>query len=291
MPTLSANGLEICYETMGEGAPLVLIMGLGAQLIHWPEGFCQLLADRGFRLVLFDHRDVGLSTKLEDAPITNLRRAIVRGFLGLPVDAPYTLSDMAADVAGLLGGLDIEAAHIVGVSMGGMIAQVLATERPERVLTMTSMMSTTGARRYVGKPRALRALLRRAPRSREEAVEGMVQFFRTVSGPRFPIDEADIRDRAGRAYDRCFYPRGFARHLLAVTASGNRTRALARVRAPTLVVHGSADPLVPPRAGRATARAIPGARLEIVEGWGHSLPARVWPILVGHIAEHVSSRR
>jgi pimeloyl-ACP methyl ester carboxylesterase len=197
---------------------------------------------------------------------------------------------MAADVAGLIEGLGHSSAHVVGISMGGMVAQVLATEHPARVRTLTTIASTTGALRYVGRPRVLRALLQPAPRSREAAVENALAFFELVAGSRYPVDAA-VGERAARAYDRAFYPRGFVRQLIAIVASGNRTRALRSVTAPTLVVHGSDDPLIPLSAGRATARAIPGAELWVIEGLGHHLPEAVWDELIERLAAHARRHR
>jgi pimeloyl-ACP methyl ester carboxylesterase len=287
VPTVRANGIEIAYESLGEGEPLVLLMGIGAQMVHWPDGFCQLLADRGFRVIRMDNRDVGLSTRFRGQRVPRVRTMITRWALGLPVSAPYTLSDMAADVVGVLDALDIEAAHLLGISMGGMIAQTVAAEHPSRVRTLTSLMSTTGERRgFLTRPRALRALLMPAPRTREQAMDRAVEFFRTVGSATYPSDEAGLRERAGIAYDRGMDPGGFLRHMAAIMASGNRRAALASVRAPTLVIHGSDDPLIHVAGGRATARAIPGARLRIVPGMGHDLPEGLWPLLADEVARH-----
>ncbi|MFW6051653.1 MAG: alpha/beta fold hydrolase [Myxococcota bacterium] len=291
MPTARANGIEIAYECAGEGEPVVLIMGIGAQLVHWPDGFLSLLHERGYRTIRFDNRDVGCSTRFTHARVPNVRKLVARWALGLPVPAPYTLSDMAGDVAGLMDHLGLEDAHVLGVSMGGMIAQTFAIEHPSRVRTLTSIMSTTGERLHaVPKPHALRALLLSAPRSREESIDRAVAFFRTVGSPDFPFDEADLRERAGRAYDRGIDPRGFLRHMAAILASGSRKRRLRSVRAPTLVLHGAEDPLVRPPGGRSTARAIPGAKLQLIPGMGHDLPHGVWPILVAAFDDHARRR-
>ncbi len=287
MPRVAANGIELCWESLGEGPPLVLIMGIGAQLVHWPDGFCEQLAARGFRVVRFDNRDTGLSTKLDGQPVPRLSSLLPRALLGLRIDAPYTLEDMAADVVGLLDALDIERAHIVGASLGGMIAQMMAIEHGSRVQTLTSVMSSTGSwASTVGRPSAIRVLLRRPPRSRDEAMDFAVTFFRTVGSPGFDFDEDAIRQRAAVAYDRCFYPPGFGRQLAAALATGDRTKALAGVQAKTLVIHGSEDPLIRPVFGMATARAIPGARLRLIEGMGHDLPEGAWPIVAEAIASH-----
>lgn len=288
MPTVRSNGIDIAYEELGTGHPLVLIMGLGAQLVHWHDDLCAELAAFGFRVLRFDNRDCGLSSKIEGS-VGDIRRLIVRSVLGRPMHVPYTLSDMADDVAGMLDGLGIESAHVAGVSLGGMIAQTFAIQHPHRVRSLVSMMSTTGARRFmVAKPKALKLLFARVPPRREVVVEHAVDVFRTFSGPGFPFDAALVRDAAGRAFDRCFCPAGFKRQLAAIFASGDRTGALRFVRAPSLVLHGSHDPVILPAAGRATARAIPGATLRIVDGMGHSLPRGAWPLIARAIAENAS---
>src|SRR5918992_3872912 len=277
------NGIEIVYETFGDPSPppLLLVMGLGMQLIHWDDELCELLASRGFRVIRFDNRDAGLSTQI-DARVPNMARAMA----GLKVEAPYLLDDMAADTAGLLDHLGIEAAHLVGASMGGMIAQSVAIGYPERVLSLTSIMSTTGER-LVGRPklRVWGVLARRAPRDKDAYVEYFVRIFKLIGSKGFPSDEGRIRELAAASYERAHRPAGTARQLAAIMASPDRTEKLRRVQVPTTVFHGRADPLVPFRAGRATAEAIPGARLVAIPGMGHDLPREVWPRLVDEIAE------
>jgi len=283
---IAANGIELEYETFGDSGadPLALIMGIGAQMILWPDAFCQLLADRGFYVIRFDNRDVGLSSKINGSRAGDVRKLLVRGLVGLPITAPYTLSDMADDVVGLLDGLDIDSAHILGASMGGMIGQTLALVPSSRVRSLTSLMSTAGRRRdSLGSLKAIRALTGPAPRSREQAVESAVDFYQVCGSPGFETDWDRVRDTAGRAYDRCFYPRGFVRQLAAIFATGSRYHALRFVRAPTTVIHGAVDPLIRPAAGRATARAIPGAKLRMIEGMGHDLPEAVWPIIADEV--------
>ena len=279
----TVNGIEIVYETIGDPSkpPLLLVMGLGTQLIHWDVELCERFADRGFHVIRFDNRDAGRSTYV-DAPVPNIRRAMA----GLRIDAPYLLDDMADDAFGLLDHLGIEAAHVAGASMGGMIAQTMAIRRPERVLSLTSIMSTTGERR-VGRPklRVWSVLLRRAPRDKDAAVEYFVRVFRMIGSKGFPADDARIRALAAEAYDRGHSPAGTGRQLAAIMASGDRTDRLRGLRVPTLVFHGRDDPLVPFRAGRATADAIPGARLVAIPGMGHDLPRPVWPQLVDAVAE------
>ena len=277
------DGIEIAYETIGDPSnpPLLLVMGLGTQLIHWDLELCGLFAERGFHVIRFDNRDAGRSTYI-DAPVPNIRRAMA----GLKIDAPYLLADMADDAFGLLDHLGIEAAHVVGASMGGMIAQTMAIRRPERVLSLTSIMSTTGERR-VGRPklRVWGVLLRRAPGDKDAAVEYFVRVFRMIGSKGFPADEDRLRMLAAEAYDRGHSPAGTGRQLAAIMASGDRTERLRGVRVPTLVFHGRDDPLVPFRAGRATADAIPDARLVAIPGMGHDLPRHVWPQLVDAVAE------
>ncbi len=288
MPRARSNGIEIEYETIGEGEPLLLIMGLGAQLVLWPNEFCERLADRGFRVIRFDNRDVGLSTKLHDMEKPRVKRLIVRALLGLPIEAPYTLLDMADDTTGLLDALELRDAHVVGVSMGGMIAQTMSIVHQSRVRSMTSIMSGPGNRLTVlgGKPSAMLTLLKRPPKTREEAVEREIEFFTTCGGSGYEPDLDLLREQAERAWDRGPNPPGFARHIAAILSTGDRTAALRFVRAPTLVIHGDEDALIRPVAGRATARAIPGASLRMMPGMGHALPRGLWPRIIDEIATH-----
>ena len=287
MPRIRANGIELEYEIEGQGEPMVLVMGIGSQLVVWPDGFRRELARRGFRVVVFDNRDVGLSTKFEAAGVPPIRRLLARWALGLPVSAPYSLLDMADDAIGLCDALGFERVHLVGASLGGMVAQTTAIAHPRRLASLTSMMSNAGGGPgMIGSPRAMRMLLQPPPRTRDESIQRHVDFYRTVGSTAFAADWPSIRERAGRAYDRCFHPPGFARQLAAMLATGDRRPALRWVRVPTLVLHGSADPLIPPSGGRATARAIPGARLRVIDGWGHDLPPGAWPVLADLIAEH-----
>lgn len=281
------NGIEICWDERGEGPPLVLVMGIGAQMILWPEAFCDALAAQGFRVVRFDNRDVGRSTKLESAGVPAIGPTLASMLLGVPVRAPYALEDMAGDVAGLLDVIGIEHAHVVGVSMGGMIAQTMAITHPHRMRSLVSIMSTTGKRGVmISEPSALRALFRPPPRTREQAAERMRHFFRVVGSPGFERDEAELERQAMRAWDRGAYPRGVLRHLAAIAATGDRTPRLRFVRVPTLVLHGTEDPLIRPVGGELTASAIPGAKLRWIEGMGHDLPRGAWPLLVELIARH-----
>jgi pimeloyl-ACP methyl ester carboxylesterase len=267
--------MMFCYEEFGDPADetILLIMGLGMQMLGWDEQFCEQLAERGFHVVRFDNRDVGLSSKSSGR--VNVRAGLI-GFTG---SAAYDLDDMAADTVGLLDALAIESAHLVGASMGGMIGQQLAARFPSRTRSLCSIMASTGRRRpsTTPRPEALMALLRPPASTREEFIEGTVRIFESIGSPRFPPDTARIRERAAHSYDRCFYPIGTARQLMAVLASGNRTRHLHAIDAPTVVIHGREDKLVPPRAGEDVAGAINGARLELIEGMGHDLPIELWP--------------
>jgi pimeloyl-ACP methyl ester carboxylesterase len=264
-----ANGVELAYDEIGDpdGEPLILIMGLATQMIHWDVDFCGMLADRGYRLIRFDNRDIGRSTQI-DAPVPGTATMLLG--LGKPA---YRLPDMAADTVGLLDHLGIDTAHVVGASMGGMIAQTVAIEHPQRVRTLTSVMSTTGNRR-LGLPKwsAFGAILGRPGRTRDEFIDRAVKTFKVIGSPAYEMDEPRFRELIGLAYDRGHSPGGVARQLHAITTSGDRTKRLRRLNVPALVIHGSSDPLVRLAAGKATARAIPGARLEIIEGMGHDFP-------------------
>jgi pimeloyl-ACP methyl ester carboxylesterase len=281
-----ANGIEIAYETIGDPSepPLLLVMGLGMQLIHWQTELCERLAERGFRVIRFDNRDAGHSTKIR-APVPNL----VRMMAGLKVDAPYLLDDMAEDAFGLLDHLDVRAVHLVGASMGGMIAQAMAIRRPERVRSLVSIMATTGERR-AGRPklRVWSLLMRRAPRDRDAYVEYFVRTFKVIGSKGYPPEEDRLRELAAATYERAHNPAGVGRQLAAILASGDRTERLRELRVPTTVIHGTRDPLVPFRGGRATAAAIPGARLLSIPGMGHDLPRQVWPQIVDAIAENAA---
>jgi pimeloyl-ACP methyl ester carboxylesterase len=279
--------VTLCYETFGEPAnpAVLLIMGLGTQMIAWHEDFCGQLADRGFHVIRFDNRDVGHSTSLDHAkPPT--RGEIIRR---RPKAAAYDLSDMAADAVGLLDHLEIDAAHVVGASMGGMIAQLVAAERPDRVLSLVSIMSNTGSM-WNGQP-ALRLypfLLRPPPREKDAYLDAMVLLFNAIGSSGFERDEQELRELAGLMYDRGINHHGTERQLAAILSTGDRKDALKRIKAPTLVIHGRSDRLVRHSGGRATARAIPGARLDLVPGMGHDLPRQVWDRIIDGIAENAA---
>jgi pimeloyl-ACP methyl ester carboxylesterase len=283
MPTATVNGIDIHFDVTGDddGAPLLLVMGLGAQMTAWDDDFCAALADRGFKVVRYDNRDVGLSTWFDGRPGADVA-TLTAAMTGEPVDAPYLLSDMAADGVALLDHLGIDAAHVVGASMGGMIAQTIAIEHPARVLSLTSIMSTTGDP-SVGAPtgEALAVLVAPRPRDRAEAIERSVEASRVIGSPD-QFDEERLRERHAAFYDRAFNPEGIGRQLLAVLASGDRTERLRGIDVPTLVIHGDVDPLVTPTGGEATAAAIPDAELLMLEGMGHDLLPAFWaPVVEG----------
>jgi pimeloyl-ACP methyl ester carboxylesterase len=275
--------VELCYEALGDptGQPLLLVMGLGGPLIWWDDDLCQMLVDSGFYVVRFDNRDCGRSTRIEGVA----RPRVMRALLGSGRSASYLLDDMAGDAVGLLDQLELSSAHVMGVSMGGMIAQALAIGHPGRVRSLVTIMSTTGAR-TVGwpSPRVVPLLTRRPPRGREGYVEFTVKMWRIIGSPGFPFDEQRIRRRAEATWDRGVDPVATARQLVAITSSGDRTPALRRLRLPALVVHGKKDPLVHVSGGVATARAIPGAELEVIDGMGHDMPPQLWQRLVDGVA-------
>lgn len=287
MPNVRANGITIEYEEFGrpDSTPLLLIMGLGAQMVMWHESLCGQFADRGFRVIRFDNRDVGLSTKFHEA-CPNPAQLIAEVFQGRSVEPPYSLDDMAQDAAGLLQALGIPAAHVVGASMGGMIAQVLAIQHPQRVLTLTSIMSSTGNPTLPQpEPDVLRLLMQTPPAERQGAIEHGMRMWRALHGPGFAFDEVRIREVVELAYDRDPDPEGTARQLLAILTTASRKDALASLAIPSLVIHGDADPLVPIAAGYDTAEAIPGARMLVIDGMGHELPEGAWPQVVDAVCE------
>jgi pimeloyl-ACP methyl ester carboxylesterase len=293
VPTLEANGLTIDYELRGDPAapPLLLVMGLGMPSALWPDEFVQALTGQGLRVVTFDNRDCGGSTRFEGVPVPNVLRAIGRALLRRPVAAPYRLEDMAADTVGLLDALGLERVHVVGASMGGMIGQVVAAQHPERVLSLTSIMSNSGnpeRRIAFGRWKALRAIIRRPPRPDDypAVVEHLMRVFSIIGSPAHRHELPAMRPVFERVARRGLYRNGTARQLLAILATGDRRPMLQKITAPTLVLHGADDPLVPLAAGRDTAANIPGAKLEVVEGMGHDFPATLLARLALRIAEH-----
>ncbi len=292
MTRAAANGIDIEYDTFGDRSrsPLLLIMGLSSQMVAWPESFCRKLAQSGHWVLRFDNRDVGLSSKIEGVGVPDLMAAMAAHQQGQPVDAPYTLSDMAADAMGLMDALHLEKAHVCGLSMGGMIAQVMAIEYPRRILSLISMESSTGDPTLPpAKTQAMEAMLSPPPQDRDGYIQHAVEVFRAFSGGSDKFDEILEKELAANSYDRSFYPIGFIRQVAAILASGDRTQSLASVTAPTLVIHGADDPLVPLAHGRATARAIPGAKLLVVEGLGHGIAyPSLWDQIVDAITQHTS---
>jgi pimeloyl-ACP methyl ester carboxylesterase len=285
MASVQANGITIEYEEQGSGEPLLLVMGLGGQLTDWPQELVDVIADRGFRVIRLDNRDSGLSTEFTGPPPSTgqIAKAVM---FRRPMESEYLLTDMAADAAGLLEALGVDSAHVVGVSMGGMIAQTMAIEHPERVRSLTSIMSTTGSRK-VGQPtkRIIAKFARRKPPARETAIDDSIETFRAICGPTF--DEAEFREIAKTSIERSFRPVGTGRQTAAIMASGDRTEQLQQLDVPTLVVHGLLDPLVRPTGGMATA-AVPGSRLLMFNDMAHDLPRTRWVEMADEIAQNAA---
>jgi pimeloyl-ACP methyl ester carboxylesterase len=291
MPRVAVDRIELEYDTFGDPSqpPLILVMGLGAQMILWEDEFCAELAASGFWVVRFDNRDIGLSTKLDHLGVPNVFVAMQQAMAGKPVEAPYTLAEMADDTVGLMTALGLDRAHLVGASMGGMIAQTVAIRHPERLLSMTSIMSTTGDPTLPpASAEAMTTLLTPPPLDREGNVARMLAAWKVIGSPGFPFDEPRMTALFGRAFDRGYNPGGVARQLTAIMASGDRTAALRDVRVPTLVIHGDADPLIRPEAAHATTKAIPGATLVIIEGMGHDFPRGTWTPIIDAIGTHAA---
>ena len=290
---IRANNIQIKVEDSAPNAPdqpvVLLIMGLGMQLIAWPPGFVRGLINAGFRVVRFDNRDIGLSEKFGTMGSPNLLWSGLKYKLGLPIKAPYRLHDMALDALGVLDALGITKAHIVGVSMGGMVAQRVALHAPQRTLSLTSIMSSSGAR---GLPQATSAVTRQmlsrpAGKGKQAAIDHSVKLFQAIGSPGFPMDEAFLRERVTASYERSFNPDGLVRQMVAIAADSTRAADLAKVSVPTLVLHGRADPLVPFACGQDTAKRIPGARLVGIDGMGHDLPPGVVEHLLTHLVPHL----
>jgi pimeloyl-ACP methyl ester carboxylesterase len=281
-----ANGIDICYEIFGDAdaEPMLMIMGLGAQMIHWDDDFCRGLAARGFRVIRFDNRDIGKSGKLTGGKRLTAIEMLKLRFLKIPVAAPYKIRDMAEDVIGLMDVLGIKSAHLVGASMGGMIAQEIAISFPQRVRSLTSIMSTTGNPKDPPPTREAMAIVMAPPTTtREEYLARFAQTWKVLRVGSFPQDEALDRARAERTFERGLNPAGVGRQLRAILASGSRKERLRAVKAPTLVIHGTVDPLVRPEAGKDTAASIPGAKLLMIEGMGHAIPIPMWPQIIDAI--------
>jgi pimeloyl-ACP methyl ester carboxylesterase len=292
MPQIDANGIKLEYEATGDrGAPpVLLIMGLGAQLTRWPEPFYRALVDAGFYVIRFDNRDVGLSTRFERAGSPPLGRVALRAALGLPIKAPYDLGDLTADAAGLLDALGLGTAHVVGVSMGGMIGQMLAAHHGNRVRALVSIMSTSGSRKLPQPDWRLRMGLLRRPNTRGDrqlAIDWTVALYKRIGSPGFPPDDKLLREQVTGDMARSDYPIGIRRQLHAILASGSRTSILGKITAPTLILHGADDPLVPVAAAHDLHRRIPGSHLEVFAGMGHDLPRALIAPIAAQIVDHL----
>jgi pimeloyl-ACP methyl ester carboxylesterase len=284
-----ANGIDICYDIFGDtdAEPMLLIMGLGGQMVLWDDEFCRQLAARGFRVIRFDNRDIGKSSHLSGGQRLTPVELLKLRFLRIPVAAPYKLRDMAEDTVGLMDALHIKSAHLVGLSMGGMIAQEIAISFPARLRSLTSIMSTTGNPRIPPPTReATAVLMAPPPTTREEYFARFAQTWKVLRVGSFPEDEALDRSRAERNFERGLNPAGVGRQFRAILASGSRKERLHTVKAPTLVIHGTVDPLVHPMGGKDTAASIPGAKLLMIEGMGHALPIPMWPQVIDAIDKH-----
>ena len=290
MTSIKANNIQIEYERAGDpqAETILLIMGLGAQLIQWPDELVDLLVARGFQVIRFDNRDIGLSSRFDDQKAPNLMQLMMDNVAGKKISVPYNLSDMAKDAVALLDALGIKKAHIVGASMGGMIAQLVAVNHPAHVLSLTSIMSSTGNPDLPqATPEAMAALLTPVedPTNLEEAVKRGIHVWKTIGSPGFPRDEADLLAYVKRTVERCYYPAGTARQMAAIVADGDRRARLKTITAPTIVLHGEADPLVPIAGGEDTASAISGAQLRRVKGMGHDIPPALYETYAAAICE------
>lgn len=296
MPTLHANGLRLAFDTAGDpkATPLLLIHGLGMQLTNWPDEFVEGLVELGFYVIRFDHRDCGLSTKFDGAGVPRLGLARLKAALGWRLRSAYRLQDMAEDALGVLSALGVARAHVVGVSaLGGMVAQLLAARHPQRILSLTAMMSTSGRRGLPGPTRAVRRTLAQQPANPHDldsVIEHTVQLLRALGSPSYPTPDKQLRRRVARSLRRSYCPAGTARQMLALLAAGDLSAVLATIAAPTLVIHGAADPLVPAACGEDIAACIPHARLERIEGMGHDLPPQLAERLLALIDSHARGK-
>jgi len=287
MPNVTANGIQIEYDTFGDRSfpALLLVAGNGAQIYFWDAEFCELLVKKGYFVIRFDNRDAGLSTKFEEAGIPDFQATIKAAMEGKPVESAYSLDDMADDAVGLLDALGIEKAHICGASMGGMIAQVISYRYPKLVLSLTSIMSTTGNPDLPqAKPETLAAVLAPTPAEREGYVEHNMNIWRTIWSPGFPFEEDRAQTFLEKSYDRSYCPQGMVRQNIAIIANGERRESLSTIAVPTLVIHGADDPLIPVEGGKDTAYVIPGSKLLIIDGMGHDMPKGVWAEMVDAIS-------
>lgn len=296
MAKILSNGIELEYDTFGDPADpsLILIAGLGGQMILWGENFCEALAARGLWVIRFDNRDTGLSSKIERPVAPDPDMLLAALGRGEKIEIPYCLEDMAADAVGLMDGLEIRKAHVCGASMGGMIGQIMAIRYPERLLSLISIASATGnpdiRKDRVNEVKKPYRQPLPVPTDREEYMAYMVKGLKELTGPGFPYDEAEVSELAGGLFDRSFYPEGATRQLLAVLTAGNRKPALSKINIPALIIHGDSDPLVPVECGYDTAEAIPGAELLIIKGMGHDLPKGAWSQIIEAIFRQTRSR-
>jgi pimeloyl-ACP methyl ester carboxylesterase len=289
-----ANGIRLCYSTFGNPGdqPMVLIMGLASQMVIWDDDFCEMLAARGFWVIRFDNRDIGRSTTFPNARTPSLAELVLAHVVRLRFRVPYTLRDMAVDTVGLMDALGIASAHVVGASMGGAIAQELAVAFPARVRTLTSLMSSTGDPKLPqAEPKAVAALAKKTPPDRAGYIRHFVAVWSAIAGDGLPFDPERMARQGAASYERGMNPPGAARQMLAIIVSGNRKKALRGLTVPTLVIHGTRDPLIPFAAGLDTAQAIPGAQLVAIDGMGHWMPREVWPRIVDAIARHASASK
>lgn len=275
MAIANANGIKIEYETFGDPSSpaLLLIIGLGSQLIHWQDQFCQQIADTGYHVIRYDNRDVGLSTKFDEVSMSEIMEKVMAIFSGEEVTTPYTIEDMASDAVGLLDALNIDKAHICGMSMGGMIAQTFAINNPSRTLSLISIYSHSGNREeFVPTQEVLEAMMTPVPEEREQYIDYYLNFFKLIFGTGLPFDVEFHRTLFARTYDRSFCPEGTGRQYLAIMVQKDRTEDLGKLKIPSLIIHGDEDPLVPLAGGKSSADAIPGAEFIIVKGMGHAIP-------------------
>ena len=289
MPKAKANNIEIEYDTFGDPSskPLLLVSGLGGQMIGWEEELCVKFVNKGFFVIRYDNRDIGLSTKFEEYGDPDIMKLFIASQKGEKLTPPYTMDDMADDAVGLLDALNIEKAHICGASMGGMIVQLITLRHPNRVLSLTSIMSTTGNPNLPpAKPEATQMLLKPLPTEREAYIEESLKRSRFFYGSGFPYPEDRARENAVKIYDRSFYPQGMRRQMIAIATTENRFSKLSSIKVPTLVIHGGDDLLIPVEGGKDTAELIAGAELIIIDGMGHSLPIETWPQVVDAIARN-----
>lgn len=290
---LTANGLSLAYDEFGKPSDpaIVLVMGLGTQMIAWPESFCQALADAGYRVIRFDNRDIGLSEKIDVKQRISLSKLIIRQRLGLPLSVPYTLQDMAVDAVGVLDALNIHAAHWVGASMGGMIAQIIAAEHPDRALSMTSIMSTSGNPSLKGISLKVMSLMMKSPsrESEEKYLQDSLAKWAVLGSPDYPPTKEALSERILTNLRRSYYPKGYVHQMAAIMQNGDRRPLLRRIRVPCLIIHGQADVLVPVEGGIDTARNIKGSTLKLIQGMGHDLPRELLPRFARYITQHIDN--